>query len=991
MKNVFLLIMLMTSMSVGAQYQPITDAPTPNASELARYGNIPVSYYTGKPDISIPICDWEIKGVKMPIKLVYDATGVPINSLPGWVGSNWSVQGGGVITRTLCGSPDEFVPRRSSQLQLSFTNYFHAYSKLSDIMSTPNRVAALEDSVYNINSNYDYAPDIFHFNFMGKSGRFFLGNDGEWKVQSDENIQVVFDINDENNFMRPFIDHFPKNPDFKQPMTIKGFMLRDENGTCYYFGGNVNAIDYSLNFTGMGDKEEVIPWLANSWYLTKVEDRHGNRLFTLNYSRGKFVVQFYPYFYYHVLGNYSNGILANGNQFSSTNHLFPFSIIFTSPVYLGCINGADGKSVDFSSSDMKFHMNVLYPDLFGNIWALYEMLDGMIDNAENQKYYYLQTDDPQIRQYQYKPDSCNLSINPLEATCLRRLNHIYTMGFPGIRDFDFEYSYTGRVHLTDIVLSSWEDPDDEEGAGVKGKYELRYNQYDQLATANYQDTRTDAWGYFSVLDNIVDYGYGSYILRDVDTISSQYGMLTEIVYPTGGRSVFEYEQNDYSKCMSLDRQIAENISGYAGGLRIKSITEYDGENTQQILSRRTYSYDDPSTGLSSGQLFSKPKNFWHRWKIVYDNSDFWSYVDFFQASSIIPLSNSFGPHIGYSYVRETFSDGTSDVYHYTNIADFPDQPAVIKYNTPNNNYNPTPFDQYSERGYKRGKLLSVTKYDDAQRPIQKTIQNYGGDDESTEYVWTSNLFLENFGESAAFIHINGGVYKLYYSKYDPIGSTTTTYFNNGDSIVDRTVYTKVNIPLNVAHGNNLQSVKVRLLKTKDLYRGDEHYRYNYSYPHEVGSTLEQRLVSDQYCLTPLLIEESLNGTLLKKHRTTYAMMNNRIHPKSEIEWHGSCTQPDTLITYYSYNDYGTPSCYRKKGQPRTYLTWIQNGNYIVESNTGNHLTSYTYDYDYNVTSITYPNGNIVYYEYDPMGRLRTIRNKNEDILKSFIYNYKKKN
>lgn len=36
----------------------------------------------------------------------------------------------------------------------------------------------------------DYMPDIFYFHFMGKSGKLFLGNDGNWKVASDDNLMV---------------------------------------------------------------------------------------------------------------------------------------------------------------------------------------------------------------------------------------------------------------------------------------------------------------------------------------------------------------------------------------------------------------------------------------------------------------------------------------------------------------------------------------------------------------------------------------------------------------------------------------------------------------------------------------------------------------------------------------------------------------------------------------------------------------------------------
>lgn len=989
MKRIIILLLnFMTSICLLAQLGSITDAPTPNAMEIARYGNIPVSYYTGKPEIFIPICNWNIKGVEMPVRLVYDATGVPMNTLPGWLGHNWSIQAGGVITRAINGQPDEYVYPAGAHLFYPFVNYFQACSYLRNAMNQSNYKDAIEDSIYNASSSSDYSPDIFYFNFMGKSGRFFLGNDGYWKVQSDDNIEVIFNTKDENNYIRPFIDHFPYSNTDMQPKTIKGFVLRDDSGTKYYFGGNTNSIEYSLPFTGMGDRERVHPWLANSWYLTKIEDRHGNVLFNLYYTRGKFSVQFYNSFYYHVYSNYNSGAVHVGDEYSSTNIDFPFSIIFNAPVYLSSIYGTDGKSINFDSSDLKLPLNTIYPGLFQDVNALYNQLDLLVNNWENQKYYYLQTDDPNIRQYQYKPDSCNLYVNPLEATCLRRLDNLFLIGFPGVREFTFNYSFSGRMHLTSVELSSWEDPDDEDFQEKQAKYDLTYKQYDQLSL-DYQTTRTDAWGFYSQLDHVFYYGYGSYTLRDVDSISSQYGILTEIKYPTGGRSEFEYEQNDYSKCMSLDRQTVLNQSGYAGGLRIKSITEYDNDISTSFSSKRSFIYKDPNTDTSSGQLFALPKYYWDHWEIAYPDNRH-SYVTLFQISSIIPLSNSFGPHIGYSYVKEINADNSYKVYHYTNIADFPDQPAILKYNTPNDNNNPTPYDKYCECGYKRGKLLSCYSYSSNDSLIQKVENTYGGDNQLVQNVLASNLFKENFSNNSpgGFFHINGSVYKLYYSKYDLIASVTTTYYGKDRTILDIVAYNKTNRILPVTTGNFQNMVDVRTIDSEVVQRSGFSSVTLYKYPFEIGSNLENKLVNEQFCLYPLQVIETINNTVVKKRRTNFELMQGMILPRSVIEYIGSSNNADTIVAYYAYNQYAAPTRFREKGKPITELTWTQNGNYITKRKIGNRLqTVYEYDYDHNITSITYPNNNVLNYEYDPMARLKSIKNRNGYFLKKYKYNY----
>lgn len=52
MKRILFILMLVPIIS-KAQIKTF-DIPTPNAAELGRFGDIPVSYYTGKVDINIP-------------------------------------------------------------------------------------------------------------------------------------------------------------------------------------------------------------------------------------------------------------------------------------------------------------------------------------------------------------------------------------------------------------------------------------------------------------------------------------------------------------------------------------------------------------------------------------------------------------------------------------------------------------------------------------------------------------------------------------------------------------------------------------------------------------------------------------------------------------------------------------------------------------------------------------------------------------------------
>ena len=82
--------------------------PSPNAASISRYVDIPVSLYTGIPNISIPVYNLDNGAShQLPITLNYHASGIKVDDIASWVGTGWSLDCGGVIARTMHGLPDE--------------------------------------------------------------------------------------------------------------------------------------------------------------------------------------------------------------------------------------------------------------------------------------------------------------------------------------------------------------------------------------------------------------------------------------------------------------------------------------------------------------------------------------------------------------------------------------------------------------------------------------------------------------------------------------------------------------------------------------------------------------------------------------------------------------------------------------------------------------------------------------------------------------------
>lgn len=311
-KKIFLIIAgLLINQTLFSQYQkPDLSMPSPTAASLGAYGNIQVSLFTGLPIIGIHLHNLKEGSINVPITLNYHATGLQIDKHPGWVGSNWSLSAGGVITRSVKDLPDDYsnprVPlkRFYSNIQeisslygifdISLLGenagyyYNHSINNVSN-WTDKNRLNSLAES---LEDGRDTEPDEFSFNFLGYSGKFFLSEQGNWKVQSDDNIKVILnEIIDLPTELQSspsshlHVYHYNRSYNIK---TFGGFTLITDDGTQYIFGNNTDAIEYSIPFFYQYGEE----WIATSWYLVKIISPD-KREVEFNYEPDDFISNMY--------------------------------------------------------------------------------------------------------------------------------------------------------------------------------------------------------------------------------------------------------------------------------------------------------------------------------------------------------------------------------------------------------------------------------------------------------------------------------------------------------------------------------------------------------------------------------------------------------------------------------------------------------------------------------------------------------------------------
>ncbi|GHT42144.1 hypothetical protein FACS189437_09860 [Bacteroidia bacterium] len=107
-KSLIIFCMLVFSTNSYSQKISVSN-PSPEAASSGIVKNIPVNYHTGRVNISIPLMDIKANNYSIPVELSYNSLGFMPNMRPTWIGQNWNLDVGGVITRVIKGLPDEIA------------------------------------------------------------------------------------------------------------------------------------------------------------------------------------------------------------------------------------------------------------------------------------------------------------------------------------------------------------------------------------------------------------------------------------------------------------------------------------------------------------------------------------------------------------------------------------------------------------------------------------------------------------------------------------------------------------------------------------------------------------------------------------------------------------------------------------------------------------------------------------------------------------------
>lgn len=345
-KNIQLLLFTIITGLYSAQgIEDPKNIISPNAASLGKYGDIQMNLYTGRANVQVPVFNTIEKGIPLNINLNYDTGGVKVAEMPSWVGQNWTLNVAGVISRSIKGLPDEYYedePNWNGVNAQNWNGYYYHTQILNNQNWTDPQSAFLPD----------LQPDIFSFNVNGISGKFFLGQDKKWKVQSDHNIKVIIDMADNVpslGYLRyPLVGMHSIHYGILMSKFIGKITLIDGNGIKYIFGGNLDSTEYSIKDFFNQDTSPVFPV---SWNLTQIIDKDGNSIFNFEYEKGNYETQFFiDKSFKNIKQDPNNGWLgcSSSCEYTGSTHGSNAQLIRTS--YLKKIKTFEGNEIVFNRS-----------------------------------------------------------------------------------------------------------------------------------------------------------------------------------------------------------------------------------------------------------------------------------------------------------------------------------------------------------------------------------------------------------------------------------------------------------------------------------------------------------------------------------------------------------------------------------------------------------------------------------------------------------------
>ncbi len=979
----FAFITLCISLSILSQIpkneiiKPNFIPQSPTAAGYARYGEIPVDFSTGVPKIEIPIYAIQLGDVSVPISISYHASGIKVKDTPSEVGLGWVLNIGGNVTANILGAPDV--------RNLKPFDYRRS-EDIDHLLSTANDYQSVCDISVKFYKDINKRQYIFKDGSYNSASIDFFSDRFSYSLPTGEN--GVF----RKDFVCDSIRLLPYRP-LKVCLNSNSVNFISANGVRSYF----KLCNYDTYDLYMPDKIVAT-----------------NKVDSLQYYYGHSNI--YP------LCNVSETYSWNNNNLRIEKTLYECESV------TGVIGG-------------DYHNGPVTTICSGPTQYVSILPDSIVSKNIVIKFTYAND----------RTDLCN--ITPYNNRLIKiEIKDKYSSAI--FKSFQFYQSYFGtsasnnkRLRLDSISI-----------CGVDSKkydtYKFKYNQLElppyPTLSPNSGMPSEDYWGYYNGTNNsyfpnfikdlnipgIYSYNVGN---REPDSAFMKACLIREITYPTGGRTLFEFEPNSES---SFDR---------VGGLRVSQITSYEnsltkatthkykyGNRINKIIEPVDYGYLDEQIH----QVFYYNTNKCDL--VLHQVGEYLSYT--VNSESLAQVYNSNGTTAMYGMVSEYL--GKEDENTGMNQYEYRCQNPNEQIYTYTENLRPRYINSYhNDYGNYQPILLKKTAYKNENNSyipvnsVEYQYKDYKQKEFNSGIILDSNISLEIWGdgccstyEDALRLFCFGGSHPNSYSdRYLTSLKYLDTKGHEDISLLDRTIewdnngVSKTTI---YEYDNYSQLSKKTVIGSKK-----ENITTKIKYPYDfAGSGNVYELMVNKFIINPTVEEvKGQDNTPTESTRTNYISFNNMIFPESIDIKKGSYNY-ETRLTYNSYDEKGNVTQYTQSDGKVITLFWAYNkslpvakiesgdllsiptelrteianniydavglkdkidqninflksklNNYMIENNC--MVTLYTYKPLVGMTSQTAPNGITTYYNYDSFNRLQNIKDNNSKYLNEYRYHY----
>ncbi|MCR9250201.1 MAG: hypothetical protein NXI20_07230 [bacterium] len=1006
-KIILSLLIIVLGLNTYAQdnYSQLPTFPEPNAASLGEYGDIPVSHHTGVPNISIPIFTLQEGSLSMPISMSYHSSGVKVDEMASWVGLGWSLNAGGMISRSVNGAPDEGIKRTGAHTDKNGWGYYSDggvpyeiesncgnsdYNCRSyvegecpagdcDCVNCPNPSFTVYDYHKDAASGYiDLEPDVYTYNFLGQSGKFIFDENGEVVQIPKGDLKIEVDY---TTVTIGTITHGKFN----------SWTITDTNGTKYYFGG-ANATEDLHNAQGPSGLNRD-NYSTSSWYLYKVESSNGSDVINLTYEDEE-------YYYGNRTGQSFQRPWDNGSSGGSWKYIGNLTVA-NGPLNYTYVKGKRLSSISGTTGNYTVTFN---EKSTGRSDLKHSTTSGVEPKALE-----------------------SIEVNSVYGVCKKfnlNTSYFYSTNDAGIGHYGTEDRY--RLKLNSIQEVSCDN------TLMIPAHSFTYNE--TVTMGRRHSLGRDHWGYYNGVDSQTSLlpdgmtnpngsAFNGGSDREPDETKMKAWILTQIDYPTGGYTTFDYEAHRES-----------STSPIVGGLRIKSIKSYvDGG----IATQKDYTY-------ANGNLYAGTPSYFYDQDNNPDKSIVISPADIHWIYTSTPkpaLSTTQGYHIGYSVIDEVNQDGSYSKYRYANLT-----PALGP------QYNPFPPPTYTAGA---GNLVKDEQYDDNSNVISHNSHIYDNDDDQTHYYGTRITLMTYYGSHPdtdytlknTYFHLVGRS-RLVSTENFKDGVTTTSSYTYGndhnnpltqsttfsDGTVSTTAFEYVHDYASIAPHNEMLTRNIISTPIKELSYGDNQllskvernfteYTSNqivlgsidvfadginsvkYSYQYDAEDNIIESARQNDYA-TAIVWKNDRNSVAIFPSAQDNEVYYNSFEETGTVtpsktgskcrnsgsfnfSTNGSFTPPAgvTMVMSYWYYESNT---WKYSGEV-PFSNTISKGTKLDEIRAypaNSQPTSYILGFGMQPLSVCDPNGVVRTFEYDKLGRLLGTKDQDGNITSINQYNFK---